>query len=162
MKNWYLVYCNYNQEDRAIINLERQGVQVFCPMFSQDNHSPHKKGGYIFPRYLFCLFNPEVISKTTINSTRGVSQLIKFGGRQEIIPRMVIENLMFYIERSPEADFKGEGSPNLKNLSEKVSAIIKGIFSECESDKRVLLFFSLYSLIVRDIAKEIVEIPVKK
>jgi len=75
---------------------------------------------------------------------------------------MVIENLMFYIERSPEADFKGEGSPNLKNLSEKVSAIIKGIFSECESDKRVLLFFSLYSLIVRDIAKEIVEIPVKK
>ncbi|MBT5106134.1 MAG: transcriptional activator RfaH, partial [Porticoccaceae bacterium] len=83
MESWFLVQTKSKQESRAVDNLERQGVNSFCPMIGVEKLSRGSrvvKQEALFPGYLFVNFNQKSVSSTTIRSTRGVSHFVTCAG----------------------------------------------------------------------------------
>jgi transcriptional antiterminator RfaH len=107
MKNWYLLYCKPKNEQRAVQNFANQGIDCFLPLMTVEKIVRGKKrqlSEVLFPCYLFIYFDPEQLSVTTVESTRGASRLICFGGKISPIPVAVVEKLMTDcgdVERSP-------------------------------------------------------------
>ena len=77
-ESWYVVYAKPRQEERAKEQLVNQGVNVFLPTISTYSGkkltSPNLK--ILFPRYLFIKTNLNIISLTTLQSTRGVVNIL--------------------------------------------------------------------------------------
>lgn len=81
---WYLVHTKPREELRALENLERQGYRCFLPMLAVEKL---RRGAVtrieepLFPRYLFIELDADGSgpSWAPIRSTKGVSQLVRFG-----------------------------------------------------------------------------------
>ena len=86
MKNWYLVKTKPRQEKIAKQNLVNQGYKVFCPIAKLNNQLV-----VLFPGYLFVQLNEKIQSWSPINSTKGVSNFVKFGSNFAKVPTSVIE-----------------------------------------------------------------------
>lgn len=98
MDNWYLVYCKPRQEQRAQQHLANQGFESFVPLISVVKLRAGKRVKVteaLFPRYLF-LKAPEHASLSSLRSTRGVNQLVRFGDELAKVPSSLIENLLQY------------------------------------------------------------------
>ncbi len=74
MKNWYLIKTKPRQEKIAIQSLENQDYGTFCPMAKINNRLV-----VLFPGYLFVQLNEKTQKWSPINSTKGVSNFVKFG-----------------------------------------------------------------------------------
>lgn len=94
---WYLVYSKPQQEERARINLDRQGYESFLPMMRVQRR---RSGRFVtridpmFPRYLFARLDLDNDSPAPIRSTLGVSTLVRFGQRPAVVPADLVESLM--------------------------------------------------------------------
>ena len=97
MKDWYLLYCKRSEQERAVINLDRQGAECYYPQVVVEKivrgkrcecHEP------LFPSYIFVTFDPELLSFTTVRSTRGVADFIRQGAMPQIVSEELIYNLM--------------------------------------------------------------------
>jgi transcriptional antiterminator RfaH len=92
---WYLVYSKPQQEERARVNLDRQGYEPFLPMTRVQRR---KSGRFVtriepmFPRYLFTRVNPEE-GWAPIRSTFGVSSLVRFGAQPTPVPDALVDHL---------------------------------------------------------------------
>lgn len=90
---WYVVYTKPRQEQRALENLNLQGFHCFFPTLRTERLF---KGRLVpvtealFPRYLFLSGNS---NWAAIRSTRGVSNLVRFGGVAARVPVTLIEAL---------------------------------------------------------------------
>ena len=82
MSNWYLVQTKAQDENRARINLERQGYKVNVPTLD---------GAALFPGYIFVQVDERPFAP--INSTRGVLHLVRFGQQLAIVPSSVVTEL---------------------------------------------------------------------
>ncbi|MFB9143117.1 transcription/translation regulatory transformer protein RfaH [Vibrio artabrorum] len=96
MKRWYLLYCKRGEQKRAQLHLENQGVECFYPKITVEKTVRGKKKQSeeaLFPSYLFARFDYEQgPSFTTVRSTRGVADFIKFGaGPYEVQGDLVFE-----------------------------------------------------------------------
>lgn len=93
---WYLVYSKPQQEERARINLDRQGYEPFLPMMRVQRR---KSGRFVtriepmFPRYLFARVDPEHEGWAPIRSTFGVSALVRFGTQPTPVPDVLVNEL---------------------------------------------------------------------
>lgn len=102
--NWLLLQTKPSQEQRALLNLERQGYRCYLPML---NRQRIRRGLLtvapepLFPRYLFIQMdiNDTAINRSSIRSTKGVSCLVTFGGNPARVDNELIEML-----RSRESD----------------------------------------------------------
>jgi len=86
---WYLIQTKPKQENRAIENLELQGVNAFCPKVFVEKIIRGKRKvlkEVLFPNYLFVQFDQENISALSINYTRGVNRIISFGNKPSAEP----------------------------------------------------------------------------
>lgn len=92
---WYLLQTKPLQEQRALQNLERQVYQCYLPML---NKQKLYRGNLavarepLFPRYLFVRLDTS-IGWSSIRSTKGVSNLVIFGGKPAKIKQEVIDLL---------------------------------------------------------------------
>ncbi|BBC39541.1 transcription antitermination protein RfaH [Photobacterium damselae subsp. piscicida] len=71
MKGWYLLYCKRSEQERAVINLDRQGVECYYPQVRIDKIVRGKKQEVLeplFPSYVFVYFDPEQVSYTSVRS----------------------------------------------------------------------------------------------
>lgn len=95
-KRWYLVQCKPKQDLRALENLQRQGYECLLPL--------HKtlrlqKGQWntleepLFPGYLFIELDSLLDNWMPIRSTRGVSQIVRFGAEPASVPEKIIWKL---------------------------------------------------------------------
>jgi transcriptional antiterminator RfaH len=94
---WYLVQCKPNAAQIAVRNLENQGYSTFLPLqeitkrkgkiFQRQIHT-------LFPGYLFVQINPYQGPWRQINSTRGVTRLIRLGAEPSVVPNEIVETLM--------------------------------------------------------------------
>jgi len=94
--DWYLIYTKAKQESVALMNLERQAYPVYLPM-----HCTRRRVGIqlrqvtepLFPRYLFIALNAETDNWGPIRSTRGVANLVRFGGVPAKVPSELVDLL---------------------------------------------------------------------
>jgi transcription elongation factor/antiterminator RfaH len=93
---WYVVLAQPRQEDRALLNLERQGFRGFIPKREETKIVRSRfvtRLRPVFPRYLLVLLSLGGQSWFPINSTFGVSRIVCFGMRPAPLPRGIAESL---------------------------------------------------------------------
>lgn len=95
-KDWYLLQTKPRHEAIAQSNLERQGYENYFPRVRANRKLRGKFRDVIeplFPGYIFIKLNSETDNWSPIRSTRGVRNIVRFGGS----PALVNEELVQYI-----------------------------------------------------------------
>jgi transcriptional antiterminator RfaH len=90
---WYAVHTKRLEEERAALNLSRWNVPIFAPRL-KERHTSQWRTEYVskplFANYIFARFNV-VRQLHNINFTRGVHNVVSFGGQPIPIDDEVIE-----------------------------------------------------------------------
>ena len=149
---WHLVYTKAQQEDIALVNLERQGYTCYLPRLRIDKIRRRKAEITIepmFPRYLFVRLDLSGQGKSwsPIRSTVGVQQLIYFGSRAAQVDDALIDWLRRReAERPTEAMFKpGEAVV----ITDGPFAGIEAIYQTANADRRAMILLEILSKPVR-------------
>jgi transcriptional antiterminator RfaH len=94
--SWYLVHTKVAAESVASTQLERQGFRIYFPRLAE----PVRRQGRsvvavraLFPRYVFVGIEAGLQSLASVNFTRGVSGIVRFGREVAAVPARVIEQL---------------------------------------------------------------------
>jgi transcriptional antiterminator RfaH len=90
--NWYAVHTKPKQENLVQDNLQKLGLETFCPLLQQDKLIRRKwqtVTGPLFPRYLFARFNLQAHYRA-VNYSRGVKGVVAFGS----VPAKVGEEMI--------------------------------------------------------------------
>ncbi|MCP1647234.1 transcription/translation regulatory transformer protein RfaH [Pseudomonas nitroreducens] len=97
-KRWYLVQCKPRQDFRALEHLQHQGYECLLPTRQierlrngQWNHQEEP----LFPGYLFIELDTLQDNWMPIRSTRGVSQIVRFGSIPLPVPNHIISGLRY-------------------------------------------------------------------
>ena len=94
--NWYVVATKTREEEKARVNLERQGYSVFLPKLSLKKR---RKGHWqvvtesLFPGYLFVALELGEDDPAPIRSTVGCIGLVRFAHAYTPVPGELIESL---------------------------------------------------------------------
>ncbi|WP_371369242.1 transcription/translation regulatory transformer protein RfaH [Pseudomonas sp. QL9] len=141
-KQWYLIQCKPRQDMRALEHLERQGYQCLLPTHEVERLQKGKLQQLtepLFPGYLFIHLDRVDDNWLPIRSTRGVNQIVSFGGRPAPIPDAIVSQLIAHQSSIKPALSAGDRvaifEPGLQQ--------IEAIFLEKNGDGRVLLLLNL-------------------
>lgn len=96
MQRWYVVQAQPNGEERAIVNLERQGFESYLPRITKRRRQARRVQMVrrpLFPRYLFVHLDISAQRWRPILSTFGVSTLIRLGNDPTPVPDGMVEAL---------------------------------------------------------------------
>ncbi len=96
LRAWYVLQTKPRQEARALEQLQAQGYVCFLPMIQVERirrAKLHIVAEPLFARYLFVQLDSDNCDWSPIRSTRGVSNMVKFGDRYASIPDDCIESL---------------------------------------------------------------------
>lgn len=99
---WYVVYTNPRQEERANNNLRAWGVETLNPKlrtcrYNQFTGAPSNITQPLFPRYIFARFDAgRQLAK--IWFTRGVHDVVCFGGSPAPVDEAIVEILQSRID----------------------------------------------------------------
>lgn len=94
MSVWYAVHTHPREEQKALINLQRQGYSVYLPLYTKIRRHARRIeriASPLFPRYLFVLVDEMHQSWSAIRSTFGVSQVVCNGGTPIMVADSIIE-----------------------------------------------------------------------
>jgi transcriptional antiterminator RfaH len=99
-KQWLLIQTKPRDELRAVEHLQAQGAKTYCPTIQVEKITRGKriiKTEPLFPSYIFAQ-NPDTqeqsaLTYTSIRSTRGVSQIVRFGTDYTLLPNTLIESI---------------------------------------------------------------------
>lgn len=92
---WYAVNTKPKQESLAGQNLQRLGVETFCPQLKQDKVIRRKRQtliGPLFPGYLFARFHLDTHYRA-VKYARGVRKLVAFGPDPVVVGDEIIESI---------------------------------------------------------------------
>jgi transcriptional antiterminator RfaH len=95
---WHVIHTKVREEFRALENLQAQGFEVFLPTCQVQKKLQGKIKLVVeplFSRYLFIRLSDVSSNWFPIRSTRGVSQLLRFGVLSEpvVLPDQIIDCL---------------------------------------------------------------------
>ncbi len=95
---WHVIHTKVKEEFRALENLQAQGFEVFLPTCQVQKKQQGKiklSTEPLFSRYLFIRLSDVSSNWFPIRSTRGVSQLLRFGALSEpvVLPDPIIDCL---------------------------------------------------------------------
>ena len=148
MKDWYLLYCKRSEQERAVINLDRQGVECYYPQVTVQKIVRGKRvevNDPLFPNYMFVYFDPETISYTTVRSTRGVADFIRQGAKPQVVQPDIIYGLMVN-ENCEEHQSKLSNLPLPGESLELKQGQFKGIeaiYQEPDGEKRSFMLINM-------------------
>lgn len=94
---WFVVQTHPGAEDKAEINLRRQGFEFYTPRYLKKRSHARKVemvSAPLFPRYLFVKMDPAAIRWRSIRSTIGVRDLVCVGDDPTPVPAGIVEALM--------------------------------------------------------------------
>ena len=92
---WYAIQTRPKEEDRAEMNLRAWQVQTFAPKLKElraSGHNGQNVSKPLFPSYIFARFNANK-QLHNINYTRGVQNVVSFGGSPVSVHEDVISLL---------------------------------------------------------------------
>ena len=93
---WYVVHTHAHSEARAAIHLERQGFATYLPRYRKQRRHAHRVetvAAPLFPRYLFVAIDLSSQRWRAIESTVGVSHLVRNGDEPTSIQDAIIDDL---------------------------------------------------------------------
>jgi transcriptional antiterminator RfaH len=156
--SWFLVLAKRGQERMAKENLERQGFEVYCPMYAPTPLRPVAgKAATTTPRpflpgYLFVAFDPADPKWGKIFSTYGVRSMYCTGAGGEMRPRALpnawIEQLQVrevngLIVRPHQDQIKSRFEQGAPVRYRMATADLDAVFIEAIDAKRVAILVSL-------------------
>jgi transcriptional antiterminator RfaH len=105
--SWLLAYTRPRMEQTALVNLERQGFEVYLPLFKTcrrtvDALQPCFEA--MFPRYVFLRARNQRQSLAAVASTRGVCSLVRFGGEAAQVSPDALEKIREFERQRKEAE----------------------------------------------------------
>lgn len=146
---WFAVYSKPRLESVAESNLQRQSYDTYLPRIK---HSRRRRGAWqeivepLFPRYLFIRMTPKQSTMSPIASTRGVSNLVRFGHQISPVPEGLVEQLR--AAENPVSGLHGCKNP-IFTQGEKVRVLdgplaeIEAIFESTDGDARVTILLDI-------------------
>ncbi|WP_105902482.1 transcription/translation regulatory transformer protein RfaH [Vibrio gangliei] len=145
MKSWYLLYCKRGEQKRAKQHLENQQVECYYPEIEIEKILRGKRQRVVeplFPSYMFvALDHDNGPTFTTIRSTRGVMDFVRFGGLPYKVPKGVIERLQNF-----KPDEEGTTLPKQGQTVQITSGQFAGfdaVYHESDGEKRSILLITL-------------------
>jgi transcriptional antiterminator RfaH len=96
VRGWYVVNTHPHQEERAEINLRRQGYDAWLPRLLRERRHARRVDttwGPLFPGYLFVSLAPHEQPWRVIDSTFGVRRILCHGERPRPVQQGFIEAL---------------------------------------------------------------------
>ncbi|MCP1641864.1 transcriptional antiterminator RfaH [Pseudomonas citronellolis] len=142
-KRWYLVQCKPRQSPRALEHLERQGYQCLLPLHEIERLREgqlQKLSEPLFPGYLFIYLDKVEDNWLPIRSTRGVNNIVSFGGQPTRVPEYVIQGLRKKAVITRQSTLS-EG--DLVLINEPGLDQIEAVLLEKNSDIRVTLLLKI-------------------
>src|ERR1700712_4542648 len=95
-RQWYVVQSQLNSENKAVVNLERQGFDTYLPKYLKRRRHARRVdevAAPLFPRYLFVGIDLNAQRWRSIFSTVGVARIICNGGFPAPVPAQVVSAL---------------------------------------------------------------------
>ncbi len=149
MIRWYVVHTQPHGEDRARLNLERQGFDVYLPKYLK--HRRHARRiehvrRPLFPRYLFVRFDAERAQWRSINGTLGVAYIVSHGDQPIPVPDRIVDAMQ---ARHNEDDLVVLHSPDSFQAGQKLEIVDgpfawhTGLFQRLDDNERVVLLLDL-------------------
>ena len=159
---WYCVQTKPNREKYAQMQLERQGMQTYLP-FVKIQKTIRKRIEWVirpmFSRYLFLKATDDILF-SRVESTLGVSKLVKFGQQPTKVPNNIIEDIQHHCQDDimtidPELFEQGTSVKILDGPYQGIEAI----FSHYTNDQQriVILMEMMQNLVEVEISKNIIE-----
>ncbi|MEO3431182.1 transcriptional activator RfaH [Pelagibius sp. CAU 1746] len=154
MKQWYVAHTHAHAEERARLNLERQGFRTYLPRYRRERRHARRRDvvrAPLFPGYIFVQIDLEDAPWRSINGTFGVNHLICYGEKPAAVPDGVVEeiaareNAEGLIELQPKGFRKGEA---LRIVSGALADCL-GFFEKMADRERVVLLLELLGRKVR-------------
>ena len=149
MKAWYVLQCKPNEQERAVVHLTRQNVECYYPQVTVNKMTRGKRCQVkeaLFPSYMFVCFDPEVISVTSIRSTRGVKGFVQFGLKLQTVQPEIIYNLMCHEDETEQERLSESMLPKEGDVLTFVKgefAGLEAIYSEPDGLKRTMMIITL-------------------
>ena len=146
MASWFLLQTKPKQEFRAVENLQRQGVQSFCPQISVEKLSRGKRievEEILFPGYLFINYDHRNITSTTIRSTRGVNGFVSASGVPVQVPQQLIDELQQRVAGGIETTTNLPKSGDKLEILEGPFRGLEAIFSQPDGASRAIVLINL-------------------
>lgn len=151
MKRWYLLYCKRGEQLRAKMHLENQGVECFYPEIEVEKIRRGKRQTIkepLFPSYMFVRFDFNVgPSFTTVRSTRGVSDFIRFGSE----PKELQGDLIYDLKQLESSAKSETPSVELPKPGEEIEVKggqfcgLKAIYQEPDGETRSIMLVKMIS-----------------
>ena len=155
MNQWYVVNTKVREEAKALLNLKRQSFNAYLPQYQKTRRHARRTDSVLaplFPNYLFVEFDMDITNWSAINSTIGVSSLIKFGG----LPTPIPTELICEIQNREDPQGIVSLNRNLKLKEGDEVNVVDGAFSEhsgifeCQNDdERIVILLNLMGRNVR-------------
>lgn len=146
MKSWYLLYCKRGEQQRAKLHLENQNLTCYYPEVEIEKVVRGLRKTLnepLFPSYVFIQFDEEVgPSFTTIRSTRGVVDFVRFGGLPTKVPDTLIIELE-KIENHKEFVSKLPKAGDVVQVNGGQFSGFEAIYKESDGEKRSILLVTL-------------------
>lgn len=147
MESWYLLYCKRGEQQRAKMHLENQSIGCYYPEVEVEKIVRGKRKRVLealFPSYIFIGLDMSMSpSFTTIRSTRGVMDFVRFGGQLYQVPVSLIEQLK-QCENHDDLDCTQlPQSGQVIQIKSGQFAGFDAIYQEPDGEKRSILFITL-------------------
>lgn len=94
--SWYAVQTQAGKEQLAVSHLERQGFETLLPQLWRSVRRSRKSVNVLkpmFPGYVFVKVDMQRMRWRAIDSTIGVSKLVRFGEKPAALPESLVQNL---------------------------------------------------------------------
>ena len=149
MTHWYVVHSQPHGEERARLNLERQGFDVYLPKYLKHRRHARRVERVrrpLFPRYLFVRFDPERAQWRSINGTFGVAYLVSHGDEPIPVPDKIVDAMQ---ARHDDDGLVVLYTPASFRLGQKLEIVDgpfawhTGLFQRLNDNERVVLLLDL-------------------
>ena len=146
--DWYVVHTKPRQEQRALLNLERQGYPCYLPVLVVEKMRQNRivlTEEPLFPRYLFVSLDASMTGRSwgPIRSTLGVSRLVSFGLEPTRVDPALIDMLQAHYavpDAAPQRLFQ-EGETVL--IQDGSFAGIQAVYQMADGESRAMVLIEL-------------------
>ncbi|RJG05826.1 transcription/translation regulatory transformer protein RfaH [Noviherbaspirillum cavernae] len=142
---WHVVRTKPRQEFRALEQLQNQRYHCFLPIIKVEKIRRGKLETCIeplFSRYLFIHLDRVTCNWSPIRSTRGVSELVAFGGRFATLPQACVEVLQS--SPAPICEYRFQHGERVAITSGPFVGL-EGIYQLSDGEARALVLIELMS-----------------
>ena len=149
---WYLVHTKPRQEEKALLNLERQGYRCYLPRLTVEKIRRARLMRVteaMFPRYLFIELDSSQQGKSwsPIRSTLGVHRLVNFGGQPARVTPDLIDLLRSREQHKPPETLFEPG--DRVTVVTGPLAGLEAIYQMTDGEQRSLLLLEILSQTIR-------------